>query len=393
MSDLSVTLGGVKLRSPIIVAAGPLTSKVKRIKKAEECGAGAVSVKHIFHEQPFQGRPRYWLDPQLGIIVCSDKRLDLDEGIQLISEAKAQTNIPVIANMSGPGTNAEGWGEVAQKLAEAGADMIEINLNCPNLGLSANVKLAEDVMLGANIGQVPELAKAVTEHVRAAVDIPVIVKLTSEGGKLLAVAKGCSEAGADALNVRATFQAAPGIDIYDGGKPLVTGLNGKVSFGGLTGRWSRLISNRFISQTVQTVPTPIIGGGGIFQWEHVVEKIMYGSTAVQMCTALILNGVETVRRMLEKLDAYLESQGYSDLSAIRGAALKYLTTAPKLEFVPVVAHVNADLCNGCTRCTVIGSCDAIAMVERKAVINRDECVGCSLCSWVCPKKAINMVRI
>lgn len=393
MADLSVNLAGVKLRSPIIVAAGPLTSTVKRIKKAEQCGAGAVSVKHIMHEQPFRGTPRYWVDRDLGIMVCSDRRLDVDEGVELISEAKATTSLPIIANMSGPGTNVSGWGEVAQQMAAAGADIIELNLNCPNMGLATGVQLSEAVMLGANIGQVPELARAVTQQVKAAVNIPVIVKLTSEGGRLLAVAKACAEVGADALNVRATFIAAPGIDIFDDGRPVVTGLGGKANFAGLTGRWSRLISNRFIAQVAEMVPTAIVGGGGIFQYEHVVEKIMYGATATQMCTALILNGFGTIEKILDKLQAYLDRQGYADVGAFRGTALKHVIKAAQLQFVPVVARVEPNLCNGCTKCAMIGSCDAIEMVNKIAVVSPKDCVGCSVCTWICPKKAITMEMV
>lgn len=88
-----------------------------------------------------------------------------------------------------------------------------------------------------------------------------------------------------------------------------------------------------------------------------------------------------------------EDEIYVDLGAFRGAALKYVTKPAQLEFVPVVAQVDPEACNGCTKCAMIGSCDAIAMIEKKAVVSPEGCVGCSVCSWICPKKAIDMVRI
>lgn len=397
MATLSVTVAGVKLRNPIVVASSPLTSDIRRIKKAESCGAAAVSIKHAMAEQPFRGTPRYFVDPQLGIIVCSDRRLDIEESERIIAEAKEKTNLVVIANMSGPHSNLDGWGKTAQRLVAAGADMIELNMNCPNMGLGdcvgGNAVLGatgRPPLLGASVGQVPELAGAVTRAVKSAVSVPVMPKLTSEGGSILAVAKACAEAGADALNVRASFVAAPGIDIYDDGKPVVTGLKGKANIAGLTGRWSRLISNRFIAQVAQTVPTPIMGAGGISQWEHVVEKIMYGSSCVQICTALVLNGFEIIPRMLNKLESYLERQGYDDFSAVRGVALKHIVAAPQLEFVPVVSTVDEELCNGCAKCARVGTCSAIEMKDKKAVVTAEECVGCSVCKWLCPTKAITM---
>ena len=64
--------------------------------------------------------------------------------------------------------------------------------------------------------------------------------------------------------------------------------------------------------------------------------------------------------------------------------------AVQLQFVPVVARVEPNLCNGCTKCAMIGSCDAIEMVNKKAVVTPKDCVGCSVCTWICPKQAIRM---
>ncbi|MCL5959632.1 MAG: tRNA-dihydrouridine synthase, partial [Chloroflexi bacterium] len=372
--------------------SSPLTSDIRRIKKAEDCGAAAVCIKHSMAEQPFRGTPRFFVDPKLGIIVHSDRRLDIDEGERMVSEAKEKSNLVVIANMSGPHAVLDGWGEIARKMEAAGADMIELNMNCPNLGLvdRSFSQVAAKVMAGASVGQDPEVASAVTRVVKSAVKVPVICKFTSEGGRMVEVARACADAGADAVQIHATFVATPHVDIYNDGRPVTAGLKGRANISGLTGRWSRLVSNRFVAQVSRTVSIPVIGSGGIEQWDHVVESMMFGSSAVQMCSSLIINGFEIMPRMLEKLESYLERQGHQDLSSIRGAALKHLVTAPQLEFDPVVSAVDEALCNGCGKCAKVGSCNAIEMVNKKAVVNPAECVGCNVCRFICPTRAISM---
>jgi len=392
MDRLAQTIAGVEFKNPIIVSSGPLTRKLNLIKRAEDNGAAAVSTKHSLMEQPFRGKSRWYHEHEVGIVTCSEPRLDLEQGEDLIRRVREETDLIVLANMSGPPARIEGWGETAKRLEAAGAHFIEVNMNCPNLGISKQMDSEQEVQipLGGMIGQDPVLASSITRHVKQSVNIPVISKLISEGGRIVEVSKACETAGADVLNIHAGGPGAPGLDIYNGGRPKVAGLLERASFGGTTGPWSRLVSNRFVADVRRATATPLIGGGGIFQWEHIVESIMYGASVIQVCTSLMLKGFKLISTWLEALQSFLEETGHRDLTSISGIALKYICAPKELVIIPVVARVDREKCVGCGQCIDIGHCDAIELRDEKANVAEDLCIGCATCVALCPTSAFFM---
>lgn len=388
MADTQVSLNGLKLKNPVIIASGPLTANLDRLKRAEECGAAGVSLKHAMLKQEFKSRPRWYVEKNVGMIVTGDPRLGVDEALELIRQAKEQTGLTVLVNMSGLSTDPSTWGSMAKMMEEAGADAIELNLNCPNLQL-ANSKAPA---LGANLGANPDSTAIIGRIVKAAVTIPVIAKLSTEGGAIMRVAEACAGAGIDILNVHAGFRAAPGLDIYNGGAFLYPG-SSTGNFGGSSGPWSRLISNRFVADVARAFPNPIIGGGGIGKWEHIVESIMYGSAAVQVCTAVMFKGFELVKDLTDGLHRFMDEAGYRQISDMQGIALKNVTAPGAMAHSNVHAHIVPEKCIGCRICEKLPTCDAIEFngVDKKCSVNPTACVGCGLCVGLCSAKAIKMV--
>jgi dihydroorotate dehydrogenase subfamily 1 len=388
MADMRVSLGDLKLRNPIIVASGPLTSTIDRLKKAEECGAAGVSLKHTMLKQEFKSRPRWYVDRNMGMIVTGDPRLAVEDSLKLIKKAKEQTELAVLVNMSGLSTDPSSWGSMAKMMEEAGADAIELNLNCPNLQLANSTAPS----LGANLGANPESTAVITKIVKEAVHIPVIAKLSTEGGALTRVAEACVGAGIDILNVHAGFRAAPALDIYNGGTFLYPG-SSTGNFGGSSGPWSRLISNRFVADIARAFSAPIIGGGGISKWEHIVESIMYGSTAVQICTSIMFNGFELIKDFTTGINQFMEITGYSEINSMKGLALKNITAPGTMPNTDIFAQISPKKCVGCHICEKLPTCDAIRynITDKKCSVNPNVCVGCGLCMGLCPSKAIKMV--
>lgn len=388
MADMQVSLGKLKLKNPIIIGSGPLTANIDRLKKAEECGAAGVSLKHVMLKQEFKSKPRWYVDRNVGMIVTGDPRLTVDESLELIKKAKEQTELAVIVNMSGLSTDPSTWGTMAKMMEEAGADALELNLNCPNLQVANSNAPA----LGANLGGNPESTAIVTKIVKDAVQIPVIAKLSTEGGAIMKVAGACVESGVDILNVHAGFRAAPALDIYNGGTFLYPGST-TGNFGGSSGPWSRLISNRFIADVARAFPNDIIGSGGIGKWEHIVESIMYGSAAVQVCTSIMFKGFELVQDFTTGLSQFMETAGYKQISDMKGIALKNITAPGAMPHPDVFAQISPAKCSGCRICEKLPTCDAITYntSDKKCSANPKVCVGCGLCVGLCPAKAITMV--
>lgn len=386
MHNLKVKLGALELDNPLMIASSPLTSKLDLLKQAEDNGFGSVSIKHVMAFQKFAARPR-WYCEKGNVIVSGDPRLEPEYGLNLIRKAKEETNLKIICNMSGKPGSLESWGELAAAIQQAGADAVELNFNCPNL-LSADANTKQ--LQGANLSADPDACGMVVAQVRAAVDIPIIIKLNTESGKALQVAKTTAAAGADILNVHATYRCAPALDIYHGGKMLYPGSeNG--NFGAMSGPWARMASNRYIADVARAgTGKHVIGGSGISTWQEVVESIMYGAECIQLCSSVMQQGFGLGRTILEGLHQFMDEQGYASIQDMVGLAFPYICNPGQMQYTDAVAHIDERRCVGCRKCTHIAHCTAITYdaVAKKCRVNGAECIGCGMCRGQCARNAI-----
>jgi NAD-dependent dihydropyrimidine dehydrogenase PreA subunit len=219
----------------------------------------------------------------------------------------------------------------------------------------------------------------------------VIAKLPTEGGQLPRTSHAADEAGVDILNIHAGFRAAPGLDIYNGGTLLYPG-SPAGSFGGVSGPWSRMISNRFIADVAKQARAPVMGGGGIGGWRHVVESVMYGARCVQICTAIMIEGFGLIADIISGLDHYMDEAGYATVGDFCGAALKNVLGPNEMVYADVAAWIDPERCVNCRKCTKLAACDAIKAGSEHCGVNPEACVGCGLCAGICPSGAIS-VRI
>jgi dihydroorotate dehydrogenase subfamily 1 len=381
---------GLEFKNPFVVASSPLTAKVDLLKKAERFGAAAASTKLTFTKQLFPGQLRMYSNPRIGSIVCHDKRLDADEGIALVREAKKETSLILFANITHEGEDIEGWGRLARRFEEAGADIIEANLVCPNVSVTAKRLGQEMASIGASVGQVPELCRQVTRVLKDAVDIPVVAKLTPNITDITAAARAVKEGGADGIVLAGAQLSLPEVDIRDRGRPRYPNLIG-ASMGSLGGPASRLLSYAAIAQIARSVQIPVVGGGGLQNWQHAVEFMMWGSTLVTACTQLMWYGFEMILRILQGMERFMEEEGYGSYEELVGLSLKHLRAAQDLQVVQAVPVVDEKRCDGCGICLLPGHCTAITMDEDKRIsIDLAACVGCAICTSVCPRGALSM---
>ncbi|HOA16277.1 MAG TPA: hypothetical protein PKJ05_08080, partial [Bacillota bacterium] len=99
MSAPKIKFAGLELKNPFVVASGPVTSSLRKVKRCEEEGAAGVSLKLTLQKQPWKGQLRMYSVPGEASIVCHDKRLDEDEGIDLIRQSRENTDLVIFANM------------------------------------------------------------------------------------------------------------------------------------------------------------------------------------------------------------------------------------------------------------------------------------------------------
>lgn len=146
MANLETRIAGVRFRNPIIISSCSLTAHLGEMKRLEEAGAGGLTTKLISRfPLPRQGNLRVaFHGSSWG--VAGDPRVLLEDGLELVRRAKRELSIPIIANFVGRSDDLEIWAQTAKDLQRAGADMVELDLNChpegglvvdvpPNLGL------------------------------------------------------------------------------------------------------------------------------------------------------------------------------------------------------------------------------------------------------------------
>jgi dihydropyrimidine dehydrogenase (NAD+) subunit PreA len=390
-----IDFAGVKFKNPFVVASSPLTSNLEVLKAADRAGAAAASTKLTFIKQPFYGKLRMYNDPKVGSIVCHDRRLDLDEAQRLVEDAKKQTSLLLFTNITHDGQDLDGWSWLAKAMEDAGADLIEANLICPNITLTAK-QLAETSsgergeQGGAIAGQDPRAAGSIARALKESVSIPVVCKLTPNVTDITAVAAACEEGGADGICLAGAQLSLPPVDIYqpDHIYPLLEG----ASMGSLGGPASRLMGYAAVAQTARRIQVPLVGGGGLQSWEHGIQFMMWGATLVTACTEIMWRGWDVVTKIVEGMEEFRQEQGYRSYEEMVGRALINLRPAAELKTMSGAPHVDLDLCGGCGHCVKPGHCFAVKLIDGKAVVDPAKCYGCGICVALCPTRALFFER-
>jgi dihydroorotate dehydrogenase (NAD+) catalytic subunit len=304
--DLSVSLCGVRLSNPLVLASGILGTSAELLHRVARCGAGAVTSKSC-GPTPREGHPNPTvLDWGHGLInAVGLSNPGADEEVPILRDAKARLiplGVPLIASIFAE--TVEGFAEVARKVAEAKPDFIEVNISCPNVEAEFGRPFAAD----------PRAAAAVTAAVRRAVSLPVIVKLSPNVADIAAIARAVEAEGADAI--AAINSLGPGMVIdLDSGRPILAN-----RAGGVSGPAIRPIAVRCVYDISRAVRIPVIGIGGVTSGRDAAEMIMAGATAVGVGTAVYYRGPEVFGHIRDELAAFMGTHGYSSVLQMRGVA-------------------------------------------------------------------------
>ncbi len=395
--DLSANLGGVKLRNPFIVGAGPTVKTLDQIKAAEEAGWAGASFKLAIDPFPYINLPpRYrWLKKEKIHIFTAETRLEPEKALKLLEDARRETSeIVLIPTITYDGKDREGWVRMARRFEEAGAHAIELNMCCPNMSFNVQttggqMEEATGASLGSDLVALPKVVKMITHGVK----VPVIVKLTPEGGKIALAAKASIDAGAAAVGSTANRLGIPDIDIYE---PLGTiyRLQDNITLGCISGPWLRPLGLRdtYEMRFYLGEEPFIIGAGGVSDLTSAVQQIMVGASAIWICTETMLRGFDWLPKLLDRLQEYMVQMEYRSLADFRGILLGNIKSSKDLVVQEGYAALDRDKCNDCGRCWRIGHCQAIAHPGEATTISAEACLGCSTCVDLCPRDAIHMAQ-
>ena len=298
--SLAVEFSGLKLRNPLMNAAGVLGMSPAILKRIYDSGAGAVVTKSL-GPVPRKGHP----NPTFVRVACGGLNamgLPNPGAEYFVDEIKAlkEKGVPVIASFFGG--SVQEFAEVAYTLSRAGADALELNASCPNV--------AEELgMLAADATNVEKVTAAVKDETK----LPVFVKLSPSVTNIKIIAKAAEWGGADAITAVNTVKAMA-IDV-NMRRPILSNKTG-----GLSGSAMKPIALRCVWDVVQAVDIPVIGCGGITTGEDAIEFILAGATALEVGTAVMTHGLEVYKEINDGIASYMAENGFSEIKEMVGLA-------------------------------------------------------------------------
>jgi dihydroorotate dehydrogenase/Pyruvate/2-oxoacid:ferredoxin oxidoreductase delta subunit len=397
---LPVKIGNVELRNPFIVASGPTSKRMDQLELAERSGWGAASIKQTFNPAPYINyQPRYrWLKREKLHTFTAEYRLDMESGLRLVEEARKKIReMVIIANYSYVQADLDGWQDAARRFEAAGAQILELNFCCPNMSFNVDVSARAGKenrpSSGASMGQDENSVRLVLEKTREVTRLPIIAKITPEGGRIAEVSQVAFESGASAVCSVANRLGIPPIDIWNYKKPIYN-LQGENTMGCLSGPWIKPLALRDVFEIRRLVgPGPHINGtGGVASMEDAVEMMMCGADSIGICTQTMIAGFGFLEKWMKSLRDYMKKMGFQKLGDFRDLLLQEIKSAADLTVWAGYARVDPEKCSSCGMCVEIGHCNAIVLTDEAASIDSQLCQGCSTCIDICPKKAITMVQ-
>lgn len=265
--DLSVSVGSLRLRNPVMPASGTFAEGLERVLDFNRLGACVT--KTITRELRLGNPlPRVVELPGSLINAIGIPSKGVTYFVDNVMPLYAAYDTPLIVSISAP--TAEGFASLAAELTIAGVAAIEANISCPNI--------EED---GKAFAMHADPTLKVTRMLRAATDLPLWVKLTPNTGDIAEVARACEAGGADAVVVANTILSMA-IDLKTF-KPCLGNI-----MGGLSGPAIKPIVLRQVFQCARAVRIPVVGCGGIATASDAIEYMLAGAAAVQVGTATFI---------------------------------------------------------------------------------------------------------
>lgn len=271
LPDLSVDIGGLKIKNPVITASGTFGYGNELAPFYDPSLLGAIIVKGL-SLKPMPGNP----PPRIAETPCG-----LLNAIGLANigiEAFIKERLPSLVKIKAPiitniyGHNIKEYAEIAKRIEKVDRiAAIEINISCPNVEEG-----------GMAFGTDPDTAAMVTNQVVKNTTKPVIVKLTPNVTDITIIAKAVESAGAQAISVTNTIMGMA-VDVTTR-RPKLTNI-----IGGLSGPAIKPIALYLVHKVVANVRIPVIGLGGIMDYHDALEFLLIGARAIQVGTANLIN--------------------------------------------------------------------------------------------------------
>jgi dihydroorotate dehydrogenase (fumarate) len=315
--NLSTTYLGLKLKSPIVPSAGPLSQEISNIKLMEDAGAGAIVLYSIFEEQIEHEQlelnhhtsihSESFAEATSYLPAPFEFKLGPDEYLNHIRKAKEAVDIPIIASLNGK--SAGGWIEYSKKMEQAGADALELNI----------YRLATDPNISSN-----EIEKSYIDillAVKMNTSIPIAVKMHPFFTSVGWMSSQLDKCGANGLVMFNRFYQ-PDINLETlEVEPNVI----------LSTPFAMRLPLRWIAMMYGRINADLAATSGIYTAEDVIKMLMAGAKVTQMLSCLLKFGIGHIADVTSKMKLWMEEKEYESVDQMRGS-MSYMNVDDPAKF-------------------------------------------------------------
>jgi len=299
--DISTEVGTIKIERPAMLASGILGISLDVFDRLYKDGAGAVVTKSLSKE-PWEGYPNPTV---VGVKTGYLNAVGLSNPgapyfAKMISLNKT---VPIIVSLVG-------------SIPEDFVFMIKQFENVKILGYELNLSCPHVEKVGLEVGDDPELVHKIVKSVKSQSQVPVIAKVGLGSSDYLETVRIACESGVDAITAINTVRAMA-IDV-ETTRPI---LSHKI--GGLSGPAIKPIAVRCVYEISSKFDIPVIGCGGVSNWEDAIEFILAGASAVQIGSALVDKWVGVFSEINSGISKYMEKKNFSKIKEMVGIAKKF----------------------------------------------------------------------
>ena len=314
MVDLSTTYLGLKLKNPVVASSSPLTQKSETAQALEAAGVSAIIMHSLFEEQIIHESLKLHEDLSRGsesfaealdyLPTYGQYSVGPETYLETLRKIKRSVNIPVFGSLNGVSTG--GWIDYAQKIQDAGADALELNI----------YYLATDPDLTSS--ELEEAYITLVSDIRKRVSIPIAVKLSPFFTALPNFARRLAEAGADGLVLFNRFyQPDFDLETLEVTPNLVLSHSNEMR---LPLRWIAILYGRVAVDFAMT--------GGVHSGLDVIKAVMAGACVTTIASEFLQKGAGRAAGILEEMNAWMEEKEYTSVMQMKGSMSQKAVAEP-----------------------------------------------------------------
>jgi dihydroorotate dehydrogenase (NAD+) catalytic subunit len=292
---------GKEISTPLTLASGILGISFSSLQRVLRDGAGMVTTKslslepRIGHEGPVIAEFNGGLINSVGLT-----NPGIAEGLEEVE--KFHQNLDGVVIVSVFGANAGEFVQLSNAVNDSSADILELNLSCPNV---------EDEFKRP-FALMPDKITEIVTAVKAVSNIPVLAKLSPNANDISAIAILTEAAGADGLTMINTLGHGMVVDAI-ARRPVL-----RNNFGGISGPCIKPLAIKLIHDAYKVVKIPILGTGGISTGLDAIEMMMAGASAIGVGSAVYDQGLDVFKTIRHEMETFMELHGYADYADLIG---------------------------------------------------------------------------